>query len=490
MNAGRYQPVVRPFEAIELSSGKWACVAPIGEVAFLNDREMASLKCDPSSLSPETVRNLKARHILVSREACAGLDRLYASRLAEKQATRSGDVALHIIVPTLQCAHSCRYCQVSRALDDDGFSLSQHQLLAACETIMESSAEVLTVEFQGGDPLNRFDLVELAMEVLAHHPRRGGRQIRFVIASTLHQLTPAMCRYFLQYDVKLSTSLDGPEWIHNRNRPTPSRDAHQRTVAAMRIAREILGEDAVSALMTATRLSLEHPEEIVDEYVRLGMREIFLRPLSPYGFARRNAAQLAYSTDRFMAFYDRALDRVLWWNERGVPIREVYASLILNKLISSFDAGYVDLQSPNASGQAVLVYNYDGWVYPSDEARMLAESGDLSFRMGAIGSPLQTLLAGEVVARIRAEGDPTTDPDCLSCAFKTYCAPSPVDAASAFGPQSHTAAAKTRETEHCRRQTAMFGLVLERLEAASDGRGDVMQLYEQWARPIAATEIA
>ena len=36
-------------------------------------------------------------------------------------------------------------------------------------------------------------------------------------------------------------------------------------------------------------------EAIVDEYVRLGFREIFVRPISRYGFAARKNILLSYT---------------------------------------------------------------------------------------------------------------------------------------------------------------------------------------------------
>lgn len=481
-----YQAKVRPFEAKHLGGDRWACVSPVGEVAFLDDAAFQRLRSAPEQLDADLRRQLKAKHFLSSAAPTPGLDRLFASRLAEKAKTVDGPPTLHILVPTLQCAHSCQYCQVSRALDSNGFSMTQDQVLAACDTVLDSAAEVLTVEFQGGDPLNRFDLVELAIEALSHNPARRGRPIRFVIASTLHQLTPAMCEYFGQYDVKLSTSIDGPAWLHNKNRPLATRDSYERTLAGVELARTTLGANSVSALMTATRHSLEHAEDIVDEYVRLGFSEVFLRPLSPYGFAKRNLSYLGYATPDFMRFYAKGFQRILWWNQQGVPLREVYASLILNKLISGFDAGYVDLQSPNASGRAVLLYNYDGWVYPSDEARMLAETGDTSFRMGSIGAPLTALLGSEVSRRIVEQGTTSRDADCKRCAFKVHCAPSPVDAAAcALGGQS----VATRETEHCRRQTAMFDFMLQHLDELDRVPAPgVEQLLRRWAQP-AGTEV-
>lgn len=477
MQAGRYTPQVRKFDFRRISEDLIACISATGDLAFVSDEELALLQSAPEQLPGERIRELKAKHLLKSIGATQGLDRLYESRLAAKRNTFTTGPALHILVPTLQCAHSCQYCQVSRALDNDGFSMSPSQVLLACDHIIGSNVDTLTVEFQGGDPLNRFDLIELAMEALAHHPLRRGREIRFVVTSTLHQLTEAMCRYFAQYDVKLSTSIDGPAWLHNRNRPTPTRDAFERTVEGIELGRSILGRDSVSALMTTTRLSLSHPEEIVDTYVALGMQEIFIRPLSSYGFARKNLTLLGYTSDQFIAFYRRALDHILIWNARGAEIREVYASLILNKLTSTFDSGYVDLQSPNASGQAVLVYNYDGFVYPSDEARMLAESGDTSFRMGVIGTPQGALDASPAMQRIRCDGNADLDSDCVRCAFRHFCAPSPVDAASASATNS---GGTTRETDHCQRQTALFDEMLARLAHAGE-HGDTLR---RWAAPI------
>lgn len=479
MQVGRYAPQPRAFDIRRVRDDLSACISATGDLAFVSDAELQLLQSAPEELSSERIRELKAKHLLKSAGATPGLDRLHASRLAAKRATAAAGPALHILVPTLQCAHSCQYCQVSRSLDAAGFSLKPEQVLLACDQIMSSDAETLTVEFQGGDPLNRFDLIELAIEALAHHPARNDRAIRFVVASTLHQLSPEICRYFAQYDVKLSTSIDGPAWLHNKNRPTPTRDAFERTVAGIELARAILGPDSVSALMTTTRLSLGHPDEIVDTYVELGFGEIFLRPLSLYGFARKNQKLLGYTIEQFMAFYRRALDRVMVWNEKGCAIREVHAGLILNKLISTFDAGYVDLQSPNASGQAVLVYNYDGFVYPSDEARMLAEAGDVSFRMGEIGASNASLQASAAMQRIRRDGRADADEDCMRCAFRAHCAPSPVDAASACAVAAGT---PTRLTEHCRRQTALFDEMLSRLAVTSPGQPWPATL-QRWAAP-------
>ncbi|KQV53603.1 His-Xaa-Ser system radical SAM maturase HxsB [Pelomonas sp. Root1217] len=352
--------------------------------------------------------------------------------------------------------------------------MSHEALDAACDTVLQSSARLLTVEFQGGDPLLRFDLIERAVERVLASPELNGRRVRFVVASTLHQLTDGMCDFMARHDMVLSTSIDGPAELHNRNRPIPTRDSYERTLAGIGLARSRLGHDKVSALMTTTRESLAQPEVIVDEYVKLGFSEIFLRPLSAYGFAKRNQRHLGYSLEDFQRFYARAFERVLDWNSRGVALREVYASIILNKLLSPFDAGYVDLQSPCASGRGVLVYNYDGFVYPSDEARMVLESGDASWRMGRIGDPLSSLLNSDAARLIASAGDSHSAEGCRDCAYQPFCAPNPIDSQAQYGKPD----ASPLLTEHCQRHMWLFDNFIARVE---DAEPQQLDMFHRWA---------
>lgn len=357
-----YSTVALPFLTRVLPDHEVVAVSATGDFDFLTPDELNRLGTSPVQLPLERLAQLRAKFIVGTEGPRSGTRRLVASRIAAKRETVAVGPALHIIVPTLQCAHSCRYCQVSRALDDQCHVMSAANLDAACDCIFEGSAPSLTVEFQGGDPLLRFDLVRRAIERIAATNQREQRRIRFVVASTLHQLTEDMCAFFAEHKVMLSTSLDGPAALHNKNRPLPTRDAYERTIRGIELARRLVGPESVSALMTTTKESLTQPEAIVDEYVKLGLRDVFLRPLSAYGFAKRNQAHLGYTLNDFTEFYRRGLERVIYWNRQGVEIREVYATIILNKLLSTFDAGYVDLQSPTGSGSSVLVYNYDGYL--------------------------------------------------------------------------------------------------------------------------------
>ena len=80
-----------------------------------------------------------------------------------------------------------------------------------------------------------------------------------------------------------------------------------------------------------------------------------------------------------MEFYFEGLDYIIDLNLKGFGFTEYYAAMVLRKMLTPFQPGYVDLLSPAGAGVAAVVYNYDGDVYASDESRMLAEMGDKSF---------------------------------------------------------------------------------------------------------------
>lgn len=461
-----------------LKSGRYALVGPTGDVVFLTEGQVRAFQTQPpelEALGTELLAELFSKHFL--READGtGMASLFDARIHARNETLSSGVSLHIIVPTLQCEHTCRYCQVSRAAVGDGFSMTQEQLELAVDVVFESPAPVLTVEFQGGDPLLRFDLVKLAIERIAQRSIQDGRKVQFVVASTLHQLNEEMCSFFRAHSVSLSTSLDGPAHLHNRNRPTSTRDAYERTIAGIELARRTISEDCVSALMTVTRESLSCPEEIVDEYVRMGFDEIFIRPMALYGFAMKNAQVLGYTFDAFESFYSKCLQRVLWWNAQGTSIREVAASVWMNKLLSPFDSGYVDLQRVSGAGRSVLVYNYDGWVYPSDEARMLAETGQANLRLGPLGTPMRDFLSSPVNRSLQERSDGGGSPQCADCAFNAFCGPDPVEELATG--DGYTVASSW----HCRRSKSMFAWILNRLDQARDlGDDDFLDLAYAWA---------
>jgi len=308
---------------------------------------------------------------------------LLALRLRSRMAFLREPTALHLFVVTLRCEHSCPYCQVSRrSVDRERFDMSEEIALRAVDVALSAPARRIKIEFQGGEPLLNFELVHKIVTAAQERAPDRNKTVEFVIASNLALLTDDVLGFCRDNGILLSTSLDGPADLHNRNRPRPGGNSHALAVAGIRRAQGVLGRSGVSALMTTTAASLDRVEEIVDEYLRLDLGGIFLRPLSPYGFAIKTKQFTRYDGPEWLAFYERGLRYIIDVNRRGHHFPEFYASLLLKRMLSDQPIGYVDLRSPAGVGLGALVYNYDGKVFAADEGRMLTEMGDRTFEPG------------------------------------------------------------------------------------------------------------
>ncbi len=413
-----------PFRFISLDSNREILVNEAGEYLITptgSARTLVRHQLDPRS---DLYRRLRTRHFLFDNQSSPLLDVL-ATKYRTKRSFLSGFTKLHMFVITLRCEHSCLYCQVSRQTADRlRYDMTTETAERAVDLMFQSPAPHLTLEFQGGEPLLNFELIRFIVSQSKQRAARLNKRLSIVVATNLTLATDEMLHYFRDEGIDLSTSLDGPAFIHDANRPRTEGNSHEITVAKIERARTILGRQHVAALMTTSRLSLDYPKEIIDEYVRLGFHSIFLRSMSPFGFAARTFAKTGYETERFLDFYKTGLSYIIELNRRGVDISEAYAKILLTKILSPFPTHFVNLQSPAISD---VIYNYDGDVYASDESRMLAEMGDKHFRLGNVhADDYEAIFCGPRATSVAECSVVEALPGCADCAFQVYCGADPV----------------------------------------------------------------
>jgi His-Xaa-Ser system radical SAM maturase HxsB len=415
-------------------------------------------------------------HFFISEERIPPLIDVLATRYRTKKAFLDHFTSLHIFVITLRCEHTCHYCQVSRVTQDKArFDLSRAHIDKGIDLMMHSPSPHLTMEFQGGEALLAFDSIKYAIERTRDIAISCGKRMTYVICTNLALATEEMLVYCKENSILISTSLDGPEFIHNENRKRPGRNSYQLTVDGISSIRSIMGQDRVSALMTTSNLSLDYPIEIVDEYYRMGFKSIFLRPISPYGFAMKNEKKNKYDTDKFLEFYKKALAHILEYNLRGEFFSEDYATIILRKILTPFPVGYVDLNSPAGAINNVIVFNYDGYIYATDESRMLAESKDFKFRLGHLDThSYQEVFYGESAQEIANYSTNENLPGCSECAFQNYCGADPIHNHATQGNMIGFRPTST----FCQRNMEIIRYLIELMEDDVD----VRRIFEGWVR--------
>ena len=415
-----------PFRFAAFGESKRLVVNEVGEHEVITEDTFRAFVTGTMSSSSEEYLRLKSKHFLSDSRSRVPYE-LLATKYRTKRQFLEGFTKLHIFVVSLRCEHSCHYCQVSRvSANRRAYDMSESTAEKALDLVFRSPAASVKIEFQGGEPLLNFELIAQVVEAAEARAVASGKAVEFVVTSNLALVTDEMLVFFRDHRVSVSTSLDGPAFIHDANRPRPGANSYQTAVDGIRRVRAALGHEAVAAIMTATRLSLDHAPAIVDEYVNLGFDSIFLRSLSPYGFAARKMAHIGYSVEQFLEFYVRALDRIIEVNRAGYFLVESYAQILLAKMLTPFSPGYVDLQSPTGAGIGAVVYNYDGDVYPSDEARMLAEMEDKTLRLGNVHENSYDEIFGGTLLRALVQASLVeSTPLCADCAFQTFCGSDP-----------------------------------------------------------------
>jgi len=428
---------------------------------------------------PEALgERLRARNFLRS-----ALDvNAIAERVRSKRRFLDYGPNLHMLVVTLRCNETCVYCHASRANMDAVHTDMTPEIGEKCVDLMlQSTSPSVTLEFQGGEPLVNFPVMRHVIEYALAKNRAYGKDLGFTMVSNLALMDEEKLAYLVDKRVQICTSIDGPEPIHNKQRVLAGGNAHRETVRWIeRINKRYIdiGLDPtlyhVEALLTTTREALKYPREIVDTYVNLGCRAIFLRPVDPFGFAGKTAQVVEYDRAAYRDFYRTAVEHILGMNRRGEQVLERYAAIFLTKILAGEDPNFLDIRSPSGSGIGGLAYNYDGGIFTSDEGRMLHEMGDSAFLIGDVRTATyRGLMKHETVRALVMASLREVQPDCVSCTYVPYCGVQPEHSYRTQG----TIFGRMRESTVCSVHKGIKDFLFEKLREDDE---QTVEILRRW----------
>lgn len=401
----------------ENSGGGLFLANSAGRVFFLKGASSGSLR--RSRLGRAAGASLRAEDFFSGR-----LDfRRLEERFGEHYFASYSGPHIHIVTLTNRCDLNCVYCSASS--NSSSADMSRETADRVLDFIFAIKNDRLVLEFQGGEPLLNFGTLRHMVEKALRLNRRAGKKLHFSVVTNLHGMDRARLDFLSRNKFAVCASFDGLRNVHDKNRVSgggSNYDRVERWLKEIR-ARAARGEglEAPNAICTVTRDLLPFPEDTVDAFVRNGLYRIQLGPLDPLGRAAKTGA---YPQEEYFRFYRKALERMGELTLRtGRAVYEKGAFTIL-KSTETAERG----PRRNLELLMRLAYDHNGDIYPSDEARMLANSGDDFFRLGNVRSDGLPDILGKPMARalISSCFGELSQPYCARCPYGYHCRLSPV----------------------------------------------------------------
>ena len=294
--------------------------------------------------------------------------KMYSPMIKSMKGYCLNSTALHIFAVTNACNFNCIYCQ---AHDDcsklNGFMTNEIGE-KAIDFALQSANKNLTFEFQGGEPLLNFDVIKhmiLYLESLVHD-----KNIELTIVTNFTLLDDDKLNFLLEHGVKLCTSLDGNEIIHNHNRPY--KNGNGTYVDVVKRIKELKAKGLLfGAIQTTSNFALDYPIEIIDQYRELGFNTIFLRSLTPLGMADKFWNEVGYDPEQFMLFYNKAFDYIMELNLKGETFVEMHATYFLKKILCNYSDNYMELRSPCGAGISLINVSNNGSIFTASSSQLV-----------------------------------------------------------------------------------------------------------------------
>lgn len=159
-----------------------------------------------------------------------------------------------MIIPTLGCPASCKYCWSS---EENSPVMKIDTIRATISWISGLRNDPVTITFHGGEPLLAgYEFYKSALPLLAEG--LANNSISFAIQTNLWRMSSDLADLFSCYRIPIGSSLDGPQELTDNQRGD---GYYSRTMAGYEIA-TTHGLD-VRFICTFTNYSVKHKEEIV-----------------------------------------------------------------------------------------------------------------------------------------------------------------------------------------------------------------------------------
>jgi His-Xaa-Ser system radical SAM maturase HxsB len=403
------------FRVCEIDKDKILVVTDYGSWVVLSKEEFETIKSEKIKDNKELFNIVKESGIILTKGTFNNVIENYRERCNFLFQGPS----LHIVVPTSRCNQNCTYChamaKAENAKDTDMDEVTADKTL---DFIFHSPSKNIKIEFQGGEPLLNFEIVKYIISKAKLLNKKYCKKLDFALSTNLTLMNDEILDFLIEHEVSITTSLDGPKELHDKNRPSGSGSSYEETVKWIRKIKENYQIDAMPVI---TKNSLPFWKEIVDEYVELDSDFVWIKPIHKVGTAVKNWENVGYNAKDFLDFWKKSLDYIMELNKEGKKIKEIFTTILLKKILKKESLNFCCLQSPCGAAIGQLAYDEKGDIYVCDEARQ-----EEMFKLGNVKEDCFNEIMKSKKAVDIISSSINDSLMCDACTWKPYCGVCPV----------------------------------------------------------------
>ena len=192
----------------------------ITNIAFLKrsrQEQLALIVRNAHVLSPELLSNL---YLGIALSLYSLTNRLVIdyTLLASGKPKPAGNYLYRdkmLLMLTYQCQMGCSYCRMDRSHPE----MPVETLYKAIDLLLTSSEAEVELQFFGGEPLLRFDLIKKGISYAEKKRRKINKKVRYLITTNGLLIDKNKLNFLSEYNVSFLLSIDGDKRTQVANRP-------------------------------------------------------------------------------------------------------------------------------------------------------------------------------------------------------------------------------------------------------------------------------
>ncbi len=312
---------------------------------------------------------------------------------------------------TLRCNLLCKYCHANSS-PSSRLEMDRDILLDVVRFLERLPKTYISLEFQGGEPFLKFDLMEELVERVRNEVK-DKKVVETVVISNGTVIDKDIARWVAKNNVSVSVSLDGPKEMHDSQRVYPNgKGTYEDVLHAITLLRDAGGFPTSTATITKNTVKLGGAERVIEEYVKRGFPFIFYRPIMDAGRGEDNE-ELALRAEEFFEFVKGSIEKVVQLKREGVVFRDKFVEKFLQNIFGKGTRSYSCLRDVCGAGITQLVVAPDGWLYPCDVMKVLPE-----FRVGRLENQYEEVMMNVLNSMMVL---PDISAECPSCPYIAFC---------------------------------------------------------------------